>query len=129
MRQFAKFAGIALLCVGIIAIADLFSISRKEQQLSRIVKSIGGRTGSIPVWPFGTEYRITLTSVPNQEQMRKLTVANRMRGWVGIAFEDCNLSDGGRSELLTQLPECQLYTVAENRLVPLQFPAPRTDEP
>ena len=129
MRQFAKFAGIALLCVGITAIVNLFNISRKEQQLSRIVNSIGGRTGSIPAWPFGTEYRITLTSVPNQEQMRKLTVANRMRGWVGIAFEDCKLSDGDTSELLTKLPGCHFYTVAENRLVPLKFPRSRTDEP
>lgn len=129
MRQFAKLAGITFLCVVFIAIVDSVNISRNEQRLSRAVKTIGGRSGSIPVWPFGTEYRITLTAVPNEEQIGELTVANRLRGWVGIAFEDCKLSDRDVSELLTQLPKCHLFTVDENHLTPLEMRRPRTDEP
>ncbi len=93
MRQFAKTISIIILCVVFIAIVDIINISRKEKRLSRAVGLIGGRSGSIPFWPLGTEYRVTLTAVPSSSQLEELKIANRLRGWVGIAFEDCDLSE------------------------------------
>ncbi|WP_222436203.1 hypothetical protein [Rubripirellula reticaptiva] len=129
MRQIAKTASIIILCVVVIAIVDIVNVSRKEQRLSRSVKSIGGRTGSIPVWPFGTEYRVTLTAMPNDSQLEELTIANRLRGWVGIAFEDCDLSDTEVSRLLTALPDCHLFIVNGTGMIPFGSIRPEMGEP
>ncbi|MDY0169570.1 MAG: hypothetical protein RBS80_23715 [Thermoguttaceae bacterium] len=129
MKRFAKAVSIIILCVAFIAILDIVNISRKEQRLSEAVRSIGGRSGSIPVWPFGTEYRITLTAVPNESQLQELKIANRLRGWVGIAFEDCDLSDKEVAELVTALPDCHLFVVNGVRLIPLDSTRTEMGEP
>jgi hypothetical protein len=80
MNRFAKFAfGIVVLAAVALAF-DYWNVTRKEKLLSNAVSRIGGRNGSIPVWPLGTEYRITLTAVPNAEQLEELKIANQMRG-------------------------------------------------
>ena len=129
MKQFARTVLTIILCVVFIAIADIANISRKEKRLSRAVRSIGGRSGSIPVWPLGTEYRVTLTALPNDSQLEELKIANRLRGWVGIAFEDCDLSEKDVSELLTALPYCHLFVVNGRGLVPFSAIRPEMGEP
>ena len=129
MRQFAKTVLIIILCVVFIAIVDIVNISRKEKRLSRVIRSIGGRSGSIPVWPLGTEYRVTLTAVPNDSQLEDLKIANRLRGWVGIAFEDCDLAEKDVSQLLTALPDCHLFIVNGRGLISFGSIRPEMGEP
>jgi hypothetical protein len=116
MNRFAKLV-FCLVALAPLALAiDYWNVTRKERLLSRAVSRIGGRNGSIPVWPLGTEYRITLTAVPNVEQLDELRIANQMRGWVGIAFEGCDLNQEDVDRIRQNLPACHLFVVHNGRM-------------
>lgn len=116
MNRFAKFA-FAIVVLAAVALAfDYWNVTRKEKLLSNAVSRIGGRNGSIPVWPLGTEYRITLTAVPNAEQLEELKIANQMRGWVGIAIEDCELKHEDVDRMRERLPACHLFVVRDGKM-------------
>ena len=98
---------------------DYWNVTRKEKRLSIAVSQIGGRNGSVPFWPLGTEYRITLTAIPTAGQLDQLKIANEMRGWVGIAFEDCGLTADDRDCLRRNLERCHLFVVQDGKMSPL----------
>ena len=67
MKRLSKFV---LLLTALAAIAfaiDYWSVTQKEKLLSNAVAQIGGRSGSLPLWPLGTEYRINLNAIPTLE--------------------------------------------------------------
>ena len=116
MKRFSKF----ILLLAVIALAiDYWNVTRKEKLLSNAVSQIGGRNGSIPLWPLGTEYRITLTSLPTPVQLDQLRIANKMRGWVGIAVENCELTVDDFDRLRRNLDRCHLYVVQDGKLTPM----------
>ena len=119
MKRFAKitYTLAGLITVGLVI--DYVNVGRKEKLLSRAVSQCGGRIGSIPVWPLGTEYRITLSSVPSNSQLHSLRIANHMRGWVGIAFNDCEISQEESKRLLVALPKCHLYIIKDGEMLPV----------
>jgi len=128
MTRFAKVAfGVVVLAAVALAF-DYRNVTRKEKLLSNAVSRIGGRNGSIPVWPVGTEYRIILTAVPNAEQLAELGIANQMRGWVGIAIEDCELTHEDVDRMRKGLSDCHLFVVREGRMTPMLNPNQRADE-
>jgi hypothetical protein len=98
---------------------DYASVRSKEKRLSSAVAEMGGRMGSLPAWPLGTEYRITFERPLHQQELVRLSIANRMRGWVGIAFRDCELSEAERSSACNALPACHLFVVQDNRMAPI----------
>lgn len=104
----------------IIALALDFSLVRsKEGRLSSAVSELGGQMGSLPAWPLGTEYRITFQCSLNQKELDQLKIANRMRGWVGIAFQDCKLSETERFRAREAWPTCHIFVVRDHRMVPM----------
>jgi hypothetical protein len=105
------------------------SVTRKERLLSNAVSKAGGRIDSIPMWPLGTEYRITLVSVPGESQLRALAIANQMRGWVGIAFKDCEINREDSERLLDALPNCHFFVVQDGRMTPMFNSPPKADKP
>lgn len=111
----AAFATIALAI-------DYWNVTRKEKLLSSAVLQIGGRSHSIPMWPLGKEYRITLTAIPTHEQLDQLKIANTMRGWVIIAFADCDLSAEDRDRLRSILNCCHLYVVEGGKMNSMSNP-------
>ncbi len=119
--------GIAVLTAVALAV-DYWNVTRKERLLSMAVSRIGGRSGSIPVWPLGTEYRITLTAVPNAQQLAELRIANQMRGWVGIAFEDCDLNQKDVDRIRENLPTCHLFVVQDGTMTTLTRTERKADE-
>ena len=119
MKRIAKFVLCILLLAGIVFAFDYWNVTRKEKLLAEAVSGIGGRSGAISIWPLGAEYRITLTSVPNQEQLNKLKIANQMRGWVGIAIEDCELNQDDVHRLHQSLPSCYLFVVQMGKMTPM----------
>ncbi|QDV40202.1 hypothetical protein Enr13x_00080 [Stieleria neptunia] len=129
MNRLIRFTLAVLVVAACVLLLDYLNVSRKERQLSHAVNTIGGRYGSLPCWPLGTEYRITLTSVPDPGQLRGLTVANSMRGWVGIAFEDCELSHADIDRILTELPQCHLFVVHDGHHKKLSQSRDKADEP
>ncbi|XZE35657.1 hypothetical protein SH501x_001160 [Pirellulaceae bacterium SH501] len=119
MKRFSKII-LLLAVVAAIALAiDYWNVVRKERLLSSAVSQIGGRNGSIPLWPLGTEYSITLTSLPTSEQLEKLRIANKMRGWVGTAFENCELTVEDVDRIRRNLDRCHLYVVRDGKMIPM----------
>ncbi|GAB5407136.1 MAG: hypothetical protein Aurels2KO_53670 [Aureliella sp.] len=122
MKRFWKhilvFAALAATALAV----DDWNVTRKEKLLSNAVSQIGGRKGSIPLWPLGTEYRITLTAIPTEGQLEQLQIANEMRGWVGIAFEDCELAGDDVDCLHENLDRCHLYVVQDGKMIPMVDP-------
>jgi hypothetical protein len=116
MKRVSKLA-LPLAALAAIALAiDYWNVRRKENQLSSTVAQIGGRSGSLPLWPLGTEYRINLNAMPTREQLDELKIANKMRGWVGIAFVDCELPADDRDRLQRILYRCHLYVVQNGEM-------------
>ncbi|MCO6046766.1 hypothetical protein NG895_22950 [Aeoliella sp. ICT_H6.2] len=130
MKRFSKFI-LLLAALAAIALAiDYWNVTRKENLLSHAVSQIGGRNGSIPLWPLGTEYRITLTSLPTPDQLDQLRIANNMRGWVGIAFENCELAVDDVNRLRANLDRCHLFVVQDGKMSPLDAASTkRTNHP
>ncbi len=119
MKRFSKYI-LLVAVLPVIALAiDYWNVTRKEKLLSNAVSQTGGRNGSIPLWPLGTEYRITLTSVPTPEQVDQLKIANKMRGWVGIAFENCELTVDDVDRLRRNLDQCHLFAVQDGKMTPM----------
>jgi hypothetical protein len=119
MKRFSKII-LLLAVVAAIALAiDYWNVVRKERLLSSAVSQIGGRNGSIPLWPLGTEYSITLTSLPTSEQLAQLRIANKMRGWVGISFENSELTVEDVDRLRRNLDRCHLYVVQDGKMIPM----------
>ncbi|WP_145214367.1 hypothetical protein [Planctomycetes bacterium TBK1r] len=119
MKRFLKYLLILAAMAAAALAIDYWNVTRKEKRLSIAVSQIGGRNGSIPFWPLGTEYRITLTAIPTAGQLDQLKIANEMRGWVGIAFEDCGLTADDRDRLRRNLERCHLFVVQDGKRNPL----------
>lgn len=111
MRWFARttYALIGVCAIGLAT--DYVCVRRKEYLLSNAVADCGGRMGSIPFWPLGIEYRITLMGVPTEAQLEGLAIANQMRGRVDMAFVSCEIADQDAHRLQAVLPSCRLFVV------------------
>ena len=119
MKHIGKAALIVATLIAIGLPIDYLNVVRKERQLSTAVSNCGGRIGSIPVWPLGTEYRITLTKVPDDDELRQLGIANKMRGWVGIAFQECEINGKDQARLQSGLQNCHLFVNRKDTMTPL----------
>jgi hypothetical protein len=130
MKRFSKYILLLAFLGGIVLAIDYWNVTRKEKLLASAVSQIGGRNGSIPMWPLGTEYRITLTAIPTPEQLDQLKIANQMRGWVGIAFEDCELTADDGDRLRRILDRCHLFVAHDGKMSPMDDAViKRTDHP
>lgn len=109
-----------LAIVVIVALAVDYAVVRsKERRLWSEVSAFGGRMGSLPAWPLGAEYRITFYRPLNQKELDQLEIANRMRGWVGIAFHDCELSEAEVVSTRAALPACHVFVDRDDEMVPM----------
>lgn len=107
------------LCLGIAIVAlviDFFLVEAKDSRVSGAISACGGDMGLIPVWPFGTEYRIKFPHPLSSEQLAQLKELNTLRGWVGVAFE-CELTDDQIRETRKMLPHCHLFRSTEERIL------------
>lgn len=111
MQQCLKSVIILAFLCGTTLSLDYVNVKRKEGLLSSAVLEIGGRSSSIPFWPLGTEYRITLTAIPTLDQLEALKITNRMRGSVAIAFEDSEPTADDLASLRENLNRCHLFVV------------------
>ncbi len=94
---------------------DYVFVRFKDKRVAKAVSECGGRMRSIPIWPIGTEYRITFRSPLTPQQLDRLTELNSLCGTVAIAFVDCELSDAEASEAIDKLPKCLLIKVSGNK--------------
>ena len=112
MRVFGLFA------VGIvIALAiDYIRVKAKDRRAFDAISQCGGRCGSIPIRPLGTEYRITFFRALTADELDQLAELNSLRGSVGVAFVDCELSTGQIREVTARLHNCRLYRVVDGEM-------------
>ena len=119
MKRLSKLAPLLAALVALALAIDYWNVTRKEKLLSNAVSQIGGRNGAITLWPLGSEYRITLTSLPTPDQLDQLRIANKMRGSVGIALENCELAVDDVDRLRANLKRCHLFVVQNGKMLPL----------
>lgn len=118
-RHLRRAAPFLAIIVVVALVVDYAVVRSKEHRLSLAVSKLGGRMGSLPAWPFGTEYRITFHRPLNQKELDQLEIANRMRGWVGIAFQDFELSEAQMVNTRAALPACHLFVARNDTMVPI----------
>lgn len=92
MKRFSKHA-LLLVTSGFIALAiDNWNVTRKAKLFSNSVSQIGGRNGSSPVWPLGTEYRITLTAIDPHSSTVRPTQVRMAKRFSRLACKDLQLN-------------------------------------
>lgn len=87
-----------------------------DQAINRVryqcpISECGGDFGSIPIWPIGSEYRVSFRTPLTSQQLDRLAELNSLRGTVGVAFVDCELSETEIKDALAKLPNCVLFRV------------------
>jgi hypothetical protein len=120
MQKRLKIAG--LITAGMIAAGlaiDYAVVRHKERSLAAAVLECGGQMGSIPAWPIGTEYRITFDHALDEKQLHRLDIANQMRGWKGVVFRDCELSNEDRTRMSAAFANCHLFIIRDGRMDPM----------
>lgn len=123
MKRFSKCTLVLVVFTGVVMAMDYLDVRRKEKLLSNAVSQIGRRSGSIPFWPLGTEYRIILKTIPSPVQLDELEIANPMRGWVAVACEGCELSVKDADSRRNKLQRCHLFVVDDGKKSQLGDPA------
>jgi hypothetical protein len=108
---------VVLIVVGLTV--DYCRVQAKEHRVFRTISQFGGRSVSIPAWPIGAENRNTFTRALTSQELAELHELNTLRGWVGVAFEDCELSDDQIREAVGNLPRCKLFRVVDGDMSPL----------
>ena len=93
-------AGIVLLTV------DYFRVQAKDRRVATAVSRLGGRMGSLPLWPLGTEYYISFSRALNDDELDSLAELNSLRGHVGVKFSDCGLSETQQEQIRRKLASC-----------------------
>lgn len=116
-RHTRRVIGCTAAILVVVLAVDYAVVRSKERRLSLAVSELGGRIGSLPSWPLGTEYRISFQRPLNRKELDQLEIANRMRGRVGIAFRNCELSETERSNAREALPHCHLFVDRNGKMV------------
>jgi len=111
MRSVPRIFGLIVVLVAVGLTIDYACVQAKERRVSHTIAQLGGRTGSIPAWPVGTEYRVTFTKALTSDELIQLYELNTLRGSVVVAFEDCELSSDQIREVIGNLPQCELFSV------------------
>lgn len=102
-------------------VADYIRVRSKDSRVFAVVSQCGGRCGSIPVWPLGTEYRISFQQPLTSHQLDQLVELNSLRGWVGVAFVECEISAAEIDVTEKKLSICHLFRVIDGEMRPLNF--------
>ena len=109
MKRFKLVVATALALATICLVLDYYRVNAKDARVVSAVKQLGGRFGSIPVWPLGTEYRISFDHPLTEPQLNQLAELNNLRGWVGVRFVDCDLSASQQADAIRLLESCHIY--------------------
>jgi hypothetical protein len=95
------------------ATVDAVFQEAKRSQLVSAVRECGGKTFSIPVWPFGAEYRIRFNRRPDADALRRLGLVDTPRGSVAAMFVDCDINADEARTLRAALPRWNLFQVVD----------------
>ena len=116
MRRPTRILGLLVLIIVVALAIDYVRVRAKNRRAFHAISQCGGRMGSIPCWPFGTEYRITFSRALTSDELDQLGELNSLRGFVGVAFVDCELSTDQVREATARLHNCALYRVIDGEM-------------
>lgn len=108
MKRFKIIAAATFAIATICLALDYYRVNAKDARVVSAVKQFGGRFGSIPVWPLGTEYRISFDHPLSETQLNQLAELNNLRGSVSIRFVNCDLSASQQSDAIRLLESCHI---------------------
>ena len=104
------------LCFGLAIAVIWFCVreARNEIAIRRafpVVRVLGGRIGSLPLWPIGCEYAISFHGREfTDDELQRLAVLNELpdRNYISITFSDTNLTAEHIPKLQKLLPRCSI---------------------
>ena len=97
-------------------VVDYYRVNAKEQRVFLAIAECGGTNGSIPFWPFGTEYRVKFPHALTSDQLDRLVELNSLRGSVKVAFVECELSADQVGEIESKLYNCKLRRITNGEM-------------
>lgn len=118
MRRVLPASLIAILLVAAFLIWDYRGVNARDRRVSAAVVRCGGRMGSLSFWPFGTEYRISLTRPLAEKELKSLVELNALRGSVAVAFVDCELTQQELEIVTRHLDQCHLFRISNGQVIP-----------
>ncbi len=69
MHLAIRILGLILLASIVLLTFDYFRIEAKNRRVSNAVSRLGGRMGSLPLWPLGTEYYVSFPHALNGDEL------------------------------------------------------------
>jgi len=118
MRRVLPASLIAIHLVAAFLIWDYRGVNARDRRVSAAVVRCGGRMGSLSFWPFGTEYRISLTRPLGEKELKSLVELNALRGSVAVAFVDCELTRQELEVATRHLDHCHLFRISNGQVIP-----------
>lgn len=115
MRRRRQAIRLIVAIIAILLTVDYIRVRARIGRVSHSISRFGGRCGSIPFWPIGAEYRITLPRALTSIELCDLAELNSLRGTVHVAFVDCELSTDQTLETIEKLHGCKLYRVINGK--------------
>jgi len=106
MQRAIRILGWMLLAGIVLLTVDYFRVEAKDRRVATAVSRLGGRMGSLPLWPLGTEYHISFSRALNDDELDSLAELNSLRGHVGVMFSDCDLSETQEGQIRRKLASC-----------------------
>jgi hypothetical protein len=106
MHRAIRILGFILLASFILLTFDYFRVEAQDRRVSIAVSRLGGWMGSMPLWPFGSEYCVSFPRALNEDELDSLVELNALRGDVGAQFSDCDLSETQQELIRRKLASC-----------------------
>ena len=122
MHRAIRILGLILLASIVLLTFDYFRVEAKDRRVSNAVSRLGGRMGSLPLWPIGTEYYVTFPRELNEDELDSLVELNALRGHVGVQFLDCDLSETQQELIRRKLASCFVLWYNADTVVRLNKP-------
>ena len=110
-------AAVAVLPVVMFVVREIRNARNKTAAFS-VVRDLGGRIGSVPFEPIGTEYRISFHNREfSAEELDRLTVLNRLTGrnTVGVSFVESNVTPEQITSLRRRMPDVTVVRVVSGK--------------
>jgi len=113
MKRLKLIAGSIIVIIAVSLVVDYLLVEAKDDRVFGAISRCDGRCASIPFWPLGTEYRVTFPRALTSAELKQLDEINSLRGAVGVAFVDCELSANQVREAMAKLHNCRLYRIRD----------------
>jgi hypothetical protein len=119
MRRIKQIA-LILIALAFVALAVDYTLVRaKEKRTAVAIARCGGRRSSLPLWPIGTEYVVSFRRPLTTDELDQLHELNKLRGYVGVVFVNCELSAAEQRDAVEKLPNCHVFLSNGNERIAL----------